>query len=503
MVFKKPYAFLMKNFKIIHLILAIFSIYLIMRVNTILNFFELFIKGNVNKVYAVDYISNFYIFIVILSIIICLIVLILMKYKKKPHLLYVIFIAVYLAIGFIIGYANVGLNTIYDSILSMKDLLLYRDILKILLVIQYISFCFVFVRALGFDIKKFDFDSEIHGFKIDEADEEEVEVVINDTNKYGRKIRRRLRELRYYYFENKVYINSVLIIILLIVLSGIVIDKEVINNVFSENEIFSTENFTFSVENSYISNIGYDNKKVTNKDSSFIIVQLNVKNNNVPKKLNVGNILLCIGDKSYSSKTTYGKKFTDLGIVYNGNEIKKQSNYIFIFNVENEYIDDEMYFIYGSDRRVRLNPINLDVVTEKVSYKIGEALDFSNSFYGGGNFTIESYEFGDKFNYNYSYDVMGQVFESSIIISSVNKAILHLRTNSSYSSDLSDFLLLSRYATLKYKIGDLEYSSSFTNKAPSSYNDGVYLAVDKNMLNAEKIWFDIVLRNKRYIYNIK
>ena len=157
MVFKKPYAFLMKNFKIIHLILAIFSIYLIMRVNTILNFFELFIKGNVNKVYAVDYISNFYIFIVILSIIICLIVLILMKYKKNPLLLYVIFIAVYLAIGFIIGYANVGLNTIYDSILSMKDLLLYRDILKILLAIQYISFCFVFVWALGFDIIKFDF----------------------------------------------------------------------------------------------------------------------------------------------------------------------------------------------------------------------------------------------------------------------------------------------------------------------------------------------------------
>ena len=126
-----------------------------------------------------------------------------MKYKKKPHLLYAILIVFYLAIGLVIGYSNAGLKTIYESILGMKDLLLYRDILKILLVFQYISVCFVLVRALGFDIKKFDFDSELHGFKIEEVDQEEVEFTLDDTNKIGRKFRRRLRELRYYYFENK------------------------------------------------------------------------------------------------------------------------------------------------------------------------------------------------------------------------------------------------------------------------------------------------------------
>ena len=146
MVFKKPYAFLMKNFKIIHAILTIFSIYLIMRVNAILNFFNQYIKGSINKVYALEYISNGYILVIILSIIICLVVLVLMKYKKKPSLLYTLLIAVYLAIGFVIGYANVGLNTLYESILSMKDLLLYRDILRIFLVIQYITVCFVLVR---------------------------------------------------------------------------------------------------------------------------------------------------------------------------------------------------------------------------------------------------------------------------------------------------------------------------------------------------------------------
>ena len=38
-----------------------------------------------------------------------------------------------MAIGLVLGYANSGLEAIYSSILSMKDLLLYRDIFKNLL----------------------------------------------------------------------------------------------------------------------------------------------------------------------------------------------------------------------------------------------------------------------------------------------------------------------------------------------------------------------------------
>ena len=67
----------------------------------------------------------------------------------------------------------------------------------------------------------------------------------------------------------------------------------------------------------------------------------------------------------------------------------------------------------------------------------------------------------------------------------------------------NNFSFLNTYATLKYKIGDAEYTSSFTDKTPTSYNDGVYLAVDSKVMDADKVWFDIVLRNKRYFYSIK
>lgn len=502
MILRKPYAFLIKYFKIIHLVLTFFSIYLIMRVNGILEFFNDFIGGTVGQLEAINYVSNLYILVIVLSILICLIVLILMKYKKKPYLLYIILIAVYLAIGLVLGFTNNTLEVISESIIGTKDLLLYRDILRILILFQYIAFFFVLVRALGFDIKKFDFDADLEGFSIVEEDDEEVELTLEDTNKYERKIRRHLRELRYYYVENRVYINVILVIVLVVFLSGFIVNKEVINKVYNEKENFSTDYFTFSVSNSYISNKGYDNKVITDTNTSFVIVKLNVKNRHETRELNTGKLLLSVNNNVYSSKVMYSKKFKDLGNVYTGNKINGQNTYIFIFNVSLEELDDDMYFVYG-DKKVFLKPIDLDEVSKEVVYNIGGEVDMSNTFLGSGKFSIKSYELADKFNYSYNYYVSGQPFTGNLTIKSINNIILHLVIDASYSSDYDNYSLLSNYGVLKYKIGDVEYSSSFDNKTPSSYKEGIYVNVDKDILEADKIWFDLVLRNKRYIYNLK
>jgi len=505
MVFKKPYAFLIKYFKVIHLVLTFFSIYLIMRVNSILGFFNSFIRNSVTKLESVNYINNFYIVIIILSVIMCLIILVLMRYKKKPHLLYIVLIAVYLAIGFVIGYANGGLDRIYNHSVSMKDLLLYRDVLKILLVFQYISFGFIFIRALGFDIKKFNFDADLEGFEVAEDDDEEIELTLKeeDTSKYERKVRRKLRELRYYYVENKLYINVILGIVLFTFLSGIFVNKEILNKVYSENEYFSTDYFTFSVTGSYISNISYDNKKVTDTDSSFVIVRLSVRNNNVAKELNDGKILLYTKENSYSSKLRYGEKFKDLGSIYTGNKIQGSKSYIFIFNVNNKELNGELLFTYGNDKKVRLKPIDIDKVSDSVIYKLSENIDFSSTFFGNGSFKINSYEFGERFDYSYTYEVMGQPYEGKITIKSINKTILHLVIESTCPNGYDNYTFLSTYGSLKYSIGGVEYSSRFDNKTPGSYNDGVYLTVDKELEHADSIWFDIIIRNKHYIYYIK
>ena len=74
---------------------------------------------------------------------------------------------------------------------------------------------------------------------------------------------------------------------------------------------------------------------------------------------------------------------------------------------------------------------------------------------------------------------------------------------SNYISEFDDYALLDTYGVLRYKIGDVEYSSNFENKTPGSYNEGLYLSVNKEVEQADSIWFDIILRNKHYIYKIK
>ena len=74
--------------------------------------------------------------------------------------------------------------------------------------------------------------------------------------------------------------------------------EEVINKVYNENESFSTDYFTFSVSNSYISNKGYDNKVITDTNTSFVIVKLNVGNKNEARKLNTGKLIILKSRKS-------------------------------------------------------------------------------------------------------------------------------------------------------------------------------------------------------------
>ena len=71
-----------------------------------------------------------------------------------------------------------------------------------------------------------------------------------------------------------------------------------------------------------------------------------------------------------------------------------------------------------------------------------------------------------------------------------------------YLKGKSTMIIFERYAKLKYKIGDEEYTSVFSDKTPGSYKEGLYLAVDKNIVNASNIWFEIQIRNQKYLYTI-
>lgn len=506
MIFRKPYGFLIKHFKLIHLILTGLFIYLTIKVNGMLAYYNNFELGIVGKLDAINYITDDYLAAVGASIVICIIAYILLRYKKKPRMLYLVLIGFVLVVAVVINISYGGLQTIYTSILDKRTIRLYRDLLKILVVFQYISILPVLVRGLGFDIKKFNFVKDMQELNFDMSDEEEVELTLGDTNSTQRKFNRRIRELRYYFIENKVFISIIIVIALIIGASTLYVSEEVINKVYNEGEVFSSNEFQFRVDKTYITTKGYDGKVIVGEDFSYVIVKMIVASNSGKKELNTANLILEVNYNSYSSGGYYGSKINDLGIIYKKQFFSGAKTYLFVFKVNNEDISskDDMRLVYAGDKEVNLKPVMLDEVGEVSTYKIGEVLDFSKTILGSGSFKIDSYELAASFPYSYNYEIGGESFTGQYDISSIKGGILNLKISSSYINNLDDYGFLDTYAVLKYKVGDIEYEiKNLENKTPGNYKDGLYLAVDKSVMEADSIWFDIVIRNVHYIYTIK
>ena len=506
MIFRKPYGFLIKHFKLIHLILTGLFIYLTIKVNGMLDYYNNFERGISSKLDAISYVTDDYLVAVVASIVICIISYILLMYKKKPRMLYLVLIGFVLVVAVVINISYGGLQTIYTSVLDKKTIRLYRDLLKILVVFQYISILPVLVRGLGFDIKKFNFVKDMQELNLDMSDEEEVELTLGDTNSTQRKFNRRIRELKYYFIENKVFISIIIVIALIIGASSLYVSEEVINKVYNEGEVFSSSDFQFRVDKTYITTKGSDGDNISGENYSFVVVKMLAASNSGKKEINVANLILEVNNNSYASGGYNGIKLNDLGVIYRNKAFSGAKTYLFVFKVCKEDIlaKGGMRLVYAGDKEVNLNPIMLDEVGEVSTYKIGEVLDLSKTILGSGSFKIDSYELATSFPYSYNYEIGGESFNGQYDISSIKGGILNLRISSSYSKVSEAYEFLDTYAVLKYKAGDTEYEvKNLDNKTPGNYNEGLYLAVDKRMIEADSIWFDIVIRNRHYIYTVK
>ena len=109
----------------------------------------------------------------------------------------------------------------------------------------------------------------------------------------------------------------------------------------------------------------------------------------------------------------------------------------------------------------------------------------------------------EKFNYNYTYEVSSKNYTASYEIFANNKGILNLVLSGNYIQDYDVYSLISKLGYIEYTVDDSTYKTKISNKSPNDYKDGLYLAVDSEMINASSIKLVIIIRNKKYIYVIK
>ena len=253
MVLRKPYAFLIKNFKIIHLCLSFILIYIAFSYNRIITFINSYITNYASSFEAQNYISYFLIFVIVIAIAINFVIYLLMRHKEKPRLAYMISIlGLFVSIIFLF-IAYYYLNIIVYEIIEQKTIRLVRDLLRMGIYFQYINIVFMLVRGLGIDIKKFNFKKDLQELDIDDKDNEEIEVVIGfDSTKLKRKARRTQRELKYYFKENKKTIIFLLTLLAIFMGVKLYLNRNVTNKIYSEDEMFKTINLNMTITDSYV-----------------------------------------------------------------------------------------------------------------------------------------------------------------------------------------------------------------------------------------------------------
>ena len=503
MILKKPYGFLIKHFRMIHLILLAISFYLTMKVNHILQYYNSFIRGSASKLDAIGYVTNYHILAIIVAIVICLIVYALLRYKKKPRILYLLLILLYFLVGVMVQVSYQGLYTIYISVLETKTMLLYRDLLRILVGVQYLSLIFLLIRGLGFDIRKFNFVSDLAELGESEQDSEEFELTLGGTEVTRRKFHRGIRELKYYYLENRTFINIIFIIVLALGLGTFTVNKEVINKVYKEGEAFSSSNFNFNVLNTYVTDYDAKGSMVGDLKHSFVALRISLGGNGGAHQLETGNLILKVGNSSYAPSVRYANYFQDLGVVYQNQNIQEGKTYLFLYSVLKTEIKEKMQLIYANDKVVQLSPVFLDEEEKEVNLKLGDTLNLSDTVLHQGEIRFTSYELKDKFMYSYEYEVRGEKFKSEYAIGGENTAIMLLKISANSFSLDSYASFLSSYGHLLYQVDGKEYEATFYDKTPGNYHDGVYLSTSREVLNASDIWMSIQIRNKKFKYKIK
>lgn len=532
MIIKKPYAFMIKHFRLIHLVLSLLLAFLVYKTSALFKFFNDY-ANNGYYTYSNNLVSsyiNLFMFIsVILVILIAGFVFLLMRWKKKSRTIYLSTIIFYLVFFFALFFYFNLFNTILNKTLDIKLVRAYRDIITLLYFPQYIFLVVSVVRAIGFNIKKFDFKKDLEDLDISEEDAEEIEITFGQNSyKYKRSIRKLFRELRYYIVENKYFFmlicSGISLVIILTIFIGINKTKT-----YRETKAFNIDGVIFKVNESYITNIDYRGN-VIDKDKKYLIINTSMENTNIGKvNVDTKNLQLVISDKYYYPTYSKNDYFIDLGEGYNRNTLYSGDikDYLLVYEIPNDIqvvnplfrLINNVSIVKGelqaNTMNVKLKPIDYIKIEDNKVFSIGDIIGLEESTLSDSEFLVSSYQISDEFIENYSYCISECYNGKKIIQASTlgkgKRTIIKFETNETINEDLyinryltSSANFIKLFGSLNYKIDNKVINSYFSIKDLGNIKtNNVYVEVPEEIKNASDIYLTISIRNRKYIINLK
>lgn len=510
MILRKPYAILIKYFKLIHILMFLIMGYFVFRLRNIYMFFKEYVATS-HFTYVADmaseYINSLMFWLLLIILIGSVLIYFLMRKKEKPVLFYkILFVYALVLLIMLFVYRNF-FNALeyrtYDSV----TIVIYRDITAFLYYINYFYVGFTFVRGFGFDIKKFSFERDLKELNIKETDSEEYELSLGvDKESIATKLRKEKREFGYYLKENALVLSIIGIVLLIGIGVYLYIYFGVTNKVYDENIWIDSNNLSFNIKNSYITNKNKYNEIISNRDN-FLVINFGVRNyNNVGVTIKDQSIRLYTDKQYFYPITTYYPLFDDLGKGYNKNSLKEksESNYILVFKLDKDIdINNahlEILDYYKKDEyKVKKIGLNIDTVNESnFNYNINDEFNLNEN-----NLVISDYEIKESFQYKYRECDTNNVCEeyTKNVLPRLNNNVLSLNI-SSFDDNIKK--LLEDYLEIEYEInGITKTMSSKDVLIIDNYDKVIYLDINKEIKNSNTIRLIINSRGNKTTINLK
>lgn len=516
MIIRKPYAFLIKNFKKLHIFLLLLSLFVAYKLINVSSFINEFMNFGIYDAFN-EPISKHISFLLSLSILLLIVgsisILLLLRHKKKPWKIYLVPFFEYLALFFVLGMVK-SFFANYTNDIETTDLRLSRDLLFIFIFLQLPAIFIYGMRVFGLDISKFNFNMDQEFLELSEADREEVEISINvDKHSFKRLFKKFIRNINYFYLEHKGICRIVLVFIGLFIVYNSYKFIFVNNRSYTEGDLYSANGYSIKINKSYFTNKDYNGNVISNK-SNFVILSLTIKNNSVPRKLNLDNFHIKNGVKDYTTtRKMYAKEFEDLGNASDSSkELKRDEVFevIIIYKVDKNLKKENFVLFYQEFddshklRKIKLNLEDLREIKEEKELVLGDDLE------------VDVYKKKDTISFNYL-----EFLDTASYVSRRCSGSNCERITEEFSVDENFKILLLEFGSLEYeaknmidfltKYGKIVYKDSegkvrtlkYENPIKKNYyGKSIFIKVPKEVEGSEEVKLLFTIRNKKHSYRL-
>lgn len=519
MVIRKPYAFLIRNFKKIHIALLLLSLYIYYKVLRTNGFVSEFVSlGTYDP--SVEPISKYISLILLIAVLLSFIgnvaLILLLKHKGKPWRLYLVPAIEYGILFLILVWARSFFNY-YDGTQTGMDIRLIRDIIFISTIGQFPIVLIYSARILGLDLQKFNFKMDEEYLEMTKEDQAELEININiDYHVFIRLFNKAKRYINYFYLEHKRICNTIAVIIAILLLRRIIIFIFITNKSYKEGEVYKANGYTIVIKNSYYTDKDKSGEEIE-KDKAFIVVEATITNNWEKRDLDLSNFHIKKGIDDYTeSSKTHASDFDDLGKTVDLNQSIKRDetiNTLLIYKVkQDKRVNTNKYILYYQEingrnathlRKIKLNVNDISKIKVDKKLKLSQTMPISTKELKD-NITFEKAELKETVRYSKGvFEDDYYSIQEQDLTTKLGKKILEIEFSSDGidGKELIDFS--SKYGKIKYDDnGELKLEKVKSAVDTKYYGKYLYIYVPSNIEKIEDVDLVYTIRNKRYTYDL-